>query len=313
MHADTELDALSALAPLFRVTPELQSLCRFGMAWASPHAQEPAGWAPFHMVTAGSCVIEVRGRPPAALQAGDLALLPHGTPHVMRGRSPRPAAPIQLRETPAITVKFNTDQPETELICGRLAFEQAHGNMARAALPDLLVLRTADGGSTARLHTLLVAIRDELDAAQPGARAVCADLASALMVMALRLHFRQQTEQNGLLRLLTKRQTARAVTAMLENPARAWSLDDLAAVAKTSRATLVRDFRRLADAAPLGFLAEIRLGLARHSLSTSDKPLADVAFEVGYQSPNAFTRAFQRQFGMAPTDCRQTRAVTAPS
>jgi len=313
MPADHDVDALSALAPLFRVKPELQSLCRFGMAWASPHEPEPAGWAPFHLVTAGSCVIEVRGAHPVTLQAGDVVLLPQGDAHVMRGCSPRAAPPIRIRQTDAITVKYNTDQPEAELICGRLSFEQPHNNMARAALPPMILLRTGDDMSVARLHMLLMAIRDELDAAQPGARAICDDLASALMVMALRLHFRQQTAQSGLLRLLTKRQTARAVAVMLEDPARAWSLDDLAAVAKTSRATLVRDFRRLADMAPLNFLAELRLGLARHSLSTSDKSLADVAFEVGYQSPNAFTRAFHRHFGMAPTDCRQGRVLTAPS
>jgi AraC family transcriptional activator of mtrCDE len=40
-------DALSGLAPLLRVRPELTELCRFGGAWASPHAAEPAGWAFF--------------------------------------------------------------------------------------------------------------------------------------------------------------------------------------------------------------------------------------------------------------------------
>lgn len=311
MRTENDVDALSALAPLFRVKPELQVMCRFGMGWSSPHEPEAAGWAPFHLITAGKCVLEMRGCEPVVLEAGDVALLPQGDAHVMRCYSQAAALPVRMRQTDAIAIKYNTDQPDAELICGRLAFEQPHNNMARAALPPLIVLRTAEGESVARLHVLLLAIRDELEAALPGARAVCGDLVSALMVMALRLYFHQQTTQSGLLRLLTKRQTARAVAAMLEDPARAWGLDDLAAIAKTSRATLVRDFRRLAETAPLSFLAELRLGLARHLLSTSDKSMADVAFEVGYQSPNAFTRAFQRHFGLVPTDCRQGRSFTA--
>jgi hypothetical protein len=40
--------------------------------------------------------------------------------------------------------------------------------------------------------------------------------------------------QEGLLRLLSKPQTARAAVAMLEKPARAWRLDEIAAAASTS-------------------------------------------------------------------------------
>lgn len=301
-------DALSALAPLFRVKPELQVLCRFGQSWESPHRPEPAGWAPFHMVTAGECILDMPGSGRVTLQAGDLALLPQGDAHVMRSAiASTHYAPIRTRDRAVIQVRTNGDEPDAELICGRLTFEQPHNAIARAALPPLIVLRMAEDRSVAKLHRLLMTIRDELEADEPGARAVCADLASALLVMALRTHFQRQSTQAGLLRLLTKRQTARAVTALLDDPARAWTLDEMAAVAQTSRATLVRDFRKLGQMAPLTFLAELRLGLGRQLLAETPRPLADIAFEVGYQSPTAFARAFHRHFGLAPSDVRQDR------
>ncbi len=312
MPLDDDLDALSALAPLLRVRPELQTLCQFGASWTSAHAPEPTGWAPFHLVTMGSCVLARNGMPPVLLGAGDIVLLPHGDAHVMRGPSVAsgPTAGtnrISVRDTRAIQVRSNTDQPEAEVICGRLTFEQPHDNLARAALPALIVLRTAEDASVRRLHELLVVIRAELEADAPGTRAICCDLASALLVMVLRVHFQRGAIQGGLLRLLSQRQTARAVTAMLNDPARSWSLDDIAASANTSRATLVRDFRKLAQVAPLGFLTELRLGLARHSLSSSDRPLADIALEVGYQSQSAFSRAFHRRFHLAPGEIRPHR------
>lgn len=311
MPLDDDLDALSALAPLLRVRPELQTLCQFGASWTSAHAPEPTGWAPFHLVTLGSCVLDVNGMQPVLLGAGDIALLPHGDAHVMRGLSAASGATgtnrISVRDTRAIQVRSDTDQPEAEVICGRLTFEQPRDNLARAALPALIVLRTADDASVRRLHELLVMIREELEADASGTRAICCDLASALLVMVLRVHFQRSATQGGLLRLLSQRQTARAVTAMLNDPARSWSLDDIAASANTSRATLVRDFRKLAQVAPLGFLTELRLGLARHSLSSSDRPLADVALEVGYQSQSAFSRAFHRRFHLAPGEIRQHR------
>lgn len=311
MPSDEPIDALSALAPLLRVHPELQKLCRFGAQWAVPHVPEPAGWAPFHFITAGCCALDMAGMEPVILKAGDVILLPHGDAHAIRGATTSRGAAgtvgISVRDTSAIQIRSNTDQPETELICGRLRFEQPHDNLARAALPLLIVLRTADDAAVLRLRELLAAIREELDDGAPGARAICGDLASALLVMVLRVHFQRGASQDGLLRLLSRRQTARVVVALLKDPGKAWSLDDIAASASTSRATLVRDFRRLAQVTPLGFLAGLRLGLARHSLSTSNRTLADIALEAGYQSQSAFSRAFQRHFHLGPGEVRQNR------
>ena len=135
------VDALSALAPLLRVRPELQSLCRFESPWASPHVCEVKGWAPFHMVTLGSCTLDVGGML-HPLVAGDVVLLPHGDAHVVRGAAavgPNEAAEtVRVEVTSAITIKSNSDDPEVELICGRLAFEQPHDNLVRRALPQII-------------------------------------------------------------------------------------------------------------------------------------------------------------------------------
>ena len=44
------VDSLSGLAPLLRVRPELQHLCRFGAQWSFDHSSEAEGWAPFHLL-----------------------------------------------------------------------------------------------------------------------------------------------------------------------------------------------------------------------------------------------------------------------
>jgi AraC family transcriptional regulator, activator of mtrCDE len=311
MSADERYDALSALAPLLRVRPELQSLCRFGMSWASPHAREPRGWAPFHLVTAGMCFLQMNGAEPVALNAGDIVVLPHGDPHVVYGSSDRRgkmrSAEITVQETSTIQIKSNSDTPDTELICGRLTFEQPHENLVRAALPPMIVLKTAEDASVHRLRDLLLAIREELDFCAPGAQAICCDLASALLVMVLRVHFQRAALHSGLLKLLGQRGTARAVAAMLEDPGRVWTLDDIAAKANMSRATLVREFRKQAETTPLAFLTELRLCLARHSLANSNQSLGEIAENVGYQSQSAFSRAFQRHFHISPGEARLSR------
>lgn len=307
MPVADNVDALSTLAPLLRVRPELQSLCRFEPPWAAPHEWETNGWAPFHMVTFGSCVLDVGGTL-HPLDAGDVVLLPHGDAHIVRSaaekQSRQPASPVRVETTRAIAIKSNSEEPEVELICGRLAFEQPHTNLVRIALPQVIRIGTAEGGTVARLHDLLIAIRDELDGAAPGAAAISCDLASALLVMILRVHFQRHATGDGILGLVAHRQTARVVVAMMQAPGRAWSLDDLAATAGASRATLGREFRRIAQTTPFEVLAEIRLGLARYALATTEQPLAEIACQAGYASQAAFSRAFKRRFERSPSELR---------
>ena len=52
------LNPLSAIAPLFRVRPEIQDICRFALQWEVVHEAEPTGFAQFHIVTNGSCLLE---------------------------------------------------------------------------------------------------------------------------------------------------------------------------------------------------------------------------------------------------------------
>src|SRR5258706_8720997 len=44
-------DPLTAIAPLLRVRPEIQEICRFAARWEAEHQAEPLGWAQFHIVT----------------------------------------------------------------------------------------------------------------------------------------------------------------------------------------------------------------------------------------------------------------------
>lgn len=308
-----EADVFRGLAPLLRVRPEMQQICRFGAQWASEHEPEPAGWAPFHIVTFGGCLLEVGDRGGIVLKAGDAAVLPHGGPHVVRALPTATGQSSTLRVYSRLhdqlVVKSNVDgEPDTKLICGRLCFEDAHTNMVLAALPSVVVLAATDGEDAARLRELVDMIRSELEADRLGAAAIASALAGSLMMLVLRAHFKSEPRGQGTLALLARPQTARVLAGMLVDPARNWTLDELAERGITSRATLVRLFRLAVNMAPLAFLAELRLTLAKHRILASRAPLAQIAEEVGYQSETAFSRAYQRRFGNAPGADRKGRA-----
>jgi len=107
------------------------------------------------------------------------------------------------------------------------------------------------------------------------------------------------------LALLGHRETARAAEAMLKEPAKTWSLDELASIAAVSRARLVRAFRRIGGATPQGFLTEVRLGIARNRIEQTSDALGRIAAEVGYQSEAAMSRALERRFAVRPGAMRR--------
>ena len=301
-------DALSGLAPLLRVRPELEDLCRFGGDWRSAHDEVRRGRAYFHIVTQGQCVLERSHRALLTLKAGDVLLLPHGDQHAVRTPSAAHAGgpPVRITYNNAIRLKTSSGVSiDTELICGSLYFEAAPDNLVIATLPDVIVLRAGKDTPIERFGTIMAAIRDELDGARSGAATIATDLASALFVMMLRSHLEAQPPPEGLLALLAQRLTAKPVLAMLRDPARAWSLDALADIAAASRATLVRSFRKAAGVSPLAFLAELRLNLARQRLLADHEPISRIADDVGYQSEAALSRAFLRRFGVRPGRLRQ--------
>ena len=306
-----EGEIFQQLAFLLRVRPELQQICLFGAQWASPHDPEPHGWAPFHIVTKGSCLLDVGAHVGIQLRAGDVAVLPHGGKHTTRAHPDAAGVSAELtvrtRANDHLLVKSNVScNADTKLICGRLIFEQAHNNLVLAALPAVVILRSDDSRDAVRARELVETIKSELEEDRPAAAAIAASLANCLMVIVLRAYFEQERQAQGVLALLQGRQTARVLAAIAADLGRSWTLDELASAASASRATLVRQFRKAAGAAPLAFLSELRLNVARHRMLATHDSIAVISEHVGYQSEAAFSRAYHRRFGVPPAADRKT-------
>jgi AraC family transcriptional activator of mtrCDE len=131
--------------------------------------------------------------------------------------------------------------------------------------------------------------------------------------MVVRTYLDRDGRDRGLLAILAHRQVGRAAAAMVNDPARSWTLDELASCANASRASFVRMFRGLAQQSPVAFLNELRLELARRKLSATALPIAAIADEVGYKSESAFSRAFRRRFGVRPGETRAGASPSPPS
>jgi AraC family transcriptional regulator len=108
----------------------------------------------------------------------------------------------------------------------------------------------------------------------------------------------EQTYQERILRVLVHIQT---------NLSEALALDDLAAVARFSPYHFHRIFRGMVGESVKEHVRRLRLERAAHRLKHGDQPITWVAFEAGYETHEAFTRAFGAMFGTPPSQFRELR------
>lgn len=101
------------------------------------------------------------------------------------------------------------------------------------------------------------------------------------------------------------REEARRVRALLDGePARAWSLRELAGIVHLSPRQLTEVFTRAYGRTPLGYLTVRRVEEMARLLRETDQPVADVAHSVGWRSRNRATVAFRQVTGVTPSQYR---------
>ncbi|KPA92281.1 DNA-binding domain-containing protein, AraC-type [Pseudomonas asplenii] len=298
----TSIDRLIGLAG---VRGSLDLRCRLQGDWALDHEQENAGIAPYHIVLAGECQVELPDGQAVRLGAGDILVLPGGGTHLLRSEGRR-VAPTATRVSQGGLLplhRIGREGPALDLLCGRFHYQRE--SMLFAALPPYLVVSSRDLPASDQLAALVGLLRVEADGDQAGGRFLVDALSSALFTLILRVYLQQQVQASGTLALLADKRLSRAWQGMLDDPAHAWNIDGLAALANMSRATFMRAFVKVAGESPWVLLTRVRMELAHGLLSRSHLGLSEIALQVGYQSQAAFSKKFKEVYGQAPGQVRK--------
>ncbi|WP_137150912.1 AraC family transcriptional regulator [Devosia sp. FKR38] len=108
---------------------------------------------------------------------------------------------------------------------------------------------------------------------------------------------------------------ARAVRWIRDHYARAFRVEDVAAICGMSVSAFYRNFQAATAMSPIQFQKQIRLQEARLMLAAQHGDVAEIGYQVGYDSPSQFSREYRRQFGAPPSKdairLRSTPAMTA--
>jgi len=90
-----------------------------------------------------------------------------------------------------------------------------------------------------------------------------------------------------------------AVEKNMDNPG--FSVEDLSHALFMSRVALYKKILSLTGKTPIEFIRILRLKRAAQLLQKSQKKIAEVAYDVGYNNPKIFTKYFKEEFGVTPS------------
>jgi AraC family transcriptional activator of mtrCDE len=308
------MDWLSNLLDIMRVRGRLEVRCLYGAPWRVNYAPSSAGEMPFHVIVAGTAILE-DGKTRYPLHAGDIVILSHGDAHFLHDGSGRDPLAVRKRDASHVVVSENPGAGERlDMLCGRFIVDPQHERLVRRYLPAVLIARgaapplPAPTATAAKVRGLVGLMRDESAADALGGMAMLNGLSSALFALALRLASESEAPPAGLLSLVGYPRLAPALMAMFDRPSHPWTAPALAARCNMSRATLLRHFQEKIGRSPSDLLTDIRMALAADALRASTASTEAIAERVGYQSVAAFRRAFKDHMGATPAEWRRAEA-----
>lgn len=268
----------------------------------------------YHIVTAGRCFATPKGGTPIALEAGQVIVFTNADSHVMSSQPGLPGTPsttdvIEIATAGELPycINYGGDGPaSTRLVCGYLACDAGPFNPLFDHLPGVITAgRSGEGGSGWLEQFIRFAVH-EASRKRTGHEIILTKLSELLFIDVLREYVEAlQPQERGWLAALRDPFIGKALSLIHARPAHAWALEELARLVGQSRSVLAERFADIVGIPPMQYLSKWRMQIAAELLSGGSTSLSEIAAAVGYESDSAFSRAFKKMTGVAPSAWRR--------
>jgi AraC-like DNA-binding protein len=310
-------DPLGEALHFLRMSGTFYSRCEFTAPWAL-ELPPIAGALMFHVVTSGSCTLDVPGAEPAALRPGSLALVPHGEGHQLWSEAGVRA--VKLFDLPREylsdryeILRIDGGGPAVTLICGVIRFDHPAGRHLASLLPGMILVDSETSMHQEWLQSTLRFMAHEARTLRPGGETVITRLADVLVIQAIRSWLeRDPSARAGWLGAMRDPQIGRALNLIHRAPEEEWTVARLAHEVAMSRSAFSARFTDLVGESPMRYVARWRMSVAVTMLTDGREALAEIASRLGYRSEAAFSRAFKRTVGMSPGAARAAYTQSTP-
>jgi AraC-like DNA-binding protein len=267
----------------------------------------------YHVVTEGQCYAYTIGGEAIAVRAGEVVVFTKGQPHVMssapgmRGDPFRPSViDAGLTRQLPFMINYGGTGPATKVVCGFLACDARPFNPLLENLPSVIKAGDSPTNDTGWFGQFIRFAMMEAVNRRVGGESVLAKLSELMFIEVIRRYLEAlPPEQTGWLAGLRDPFVGKALTLLHAAPAQNWTLENLAKEIGLSRALLAERFSDFVGVPPMRYLTKWRMQIASELLRGGGANVATVAFEVGYASEAAFSRAFKKMVGVSPSHWRR--------
>ncbi len=299
------MDPLSQVIALLKPQPLYWRVIEAHNAWSIRFPTTDV--VVFGQLIEGGCQVQLTDNSSLNFQPGDFLLM----------RAPSSWTMGTLGSGPSIDLKSVTANPGlllskvgvptiTRVIAGAFIFSAPNADLLTGLMPPIIHVHGTNIVA-GRLSALLRLVADEALAGRPGRSLVLARFLEVVLVESLRhrqMHF--SGEKPGLLAALEDVQIGAALRIMHKDVRRPWTVAELARQVGMSRSSFAARFTETVGLPPVAYLFNWRMNLAKAVLTSSTKPMSEIADLVGYHSVSAFSTAFSRATGTSPTTYVQT-------
>lgn len=272
--------------------------------------------AQFHFVARGEVVLRVNGDETHRLTAGDAVLLPRGGRHELLA-SPNAASQHleDIRGVPicdGVTCVRACDERSAEpapirIFSGCMTLDLGGMQPLVSLMPRVMPVETLLA-TYPELPGMLEAMARESCLERAGSGAILARLADVVAASIIRGWIEcASADRNGWLVALRDPRLGRVIAAMHNAPGRCWTLSDMAEIAGCSRSVFAARFSDVVGVPPAAYLTQLRMRLAQRRMAEQGDAIEAIAWDLGYASQAAFSRAFKRATGTTPAAWRLQR------
>lgn len=266
----------------------------------------------YHYVLEGRLTIRMADGDFGSFNPGQAVILPRNDQHQLSGQQSTrtTVAALDAARLPGpgelMVIEYGGGGPPTRIICGFLGGRCLKGDPLLEALPSFFAYDTSTSLSGQLVRATLEVAVGETSDSRPGSEAMLARISELLFVEAV-CHFVDSlpTGEGGWFEALRDRQLSKALALIHRQPAERWTVEQLGRQVGASRSTLAAKFVRILGYAPAEYLVNVRMRLAARDLASGNDKIIEIADRVGYSSESAFSRAFKRYFGVAPSYWRE--------
>jgi AraC-like DNA-binding protein len=187
------------------------------------------------------------------------------------------------------------------------SFDMGRARLLFKILPPVLILRDLEQHNVDWQFSLSSLIAEQSDATAPAAAAINRRLVEVAFIFVVQQFLLRNADLRRHMANSLLARISPALQAIHHNPDKPWTIAALARLSAMSRTLFAVTFVKSTGESPGRYLVRLRMERARDLLHHSHLPLAMVAQRAGYGTDAAFSRAFKRQFGITPGQCRAER------